>query len=77
MSISLWSKLKIMKKVKIALLVFVLIFGILNITENYLYWVNSNKRIDTEILSHIVLKYFLIPTFVIYLYKDLKLKKEI
>jgi hypothetical protein len=66
-----------MKKVKIALLVFVLVFGILNITENYLYWVHSNKRLDAEILSHIVLKYFLIPTVVLYLYQDLKLKKGI
>jgi len=66
-----------MKKIKIAILVLVIIFGILNITENYFYWIHSNKRLDTEMLSNIVLKYLIIPTFIIYLYKDLKFKKGI
>jgi len=66
-----------MKKVQILLLALVFIFGVLNITENYLYWIHSSSRLPVEIINNVVFKYFLIPTLVVYLYKDLQLKKGI
>ena len=72
----MWSKLIIMKKVKIILLVLVSVILLLNVFEYYLLWDNVDPFI-CEHYRRIIFKYLITPFVVVYLYNDIKTKKEV
>jgi hypothetical protein len=66
-----------MKKVKISLIALVsILFGI-KIAQYLFIWQNDHYNIMECIRYKSLLEYLIIPTFIIYLYKDLKLKKGV
>jgi len=66
-----------MKKVKITLLVLVSIFLTIKIAQYIFIWQNNHSAIMDCIRYKSLLEYLIIPTFIIFLYKDLQLKKGV
>jgi hypothetical protein len=66
-----------MKKVKISLLVFVSILLTIKIAQYFFMWQNDQSGIMDCIRYKSLLEYLIIPTFIIFLYKDLQLKKGV
>jgi len=75
--ISLCSKLKIMKKVKIALLSLVSILLVIKIAQYVFIWQNDYSSIMDCIRYKSMLEYLILPMFIVFLYKDLQLKKGV
>ena len=66
-----------MKKVKITLLVLVSIFLTIKIAQYIFIWQNDHSNIMECIRLKSMLEYLILPTFIIFLYKDIQLKKGV
>lgn len=66
-----------MKKVKITLLVLVSIFLTVKIAQYIFIWQNDHSNIMECIRFKSMLEYLILPTFIIFLYKDIQLKKGV
>jgi hypothetical protein len=66
-----------MKKVKISLLVFVSILLTIKIAQYFFMWQNDQSSIMDCIRYKSLLEYLILPTFIVFLYKDIQLKKGV